>query len=79
VIKKEREEKAALKKARANQKRLPKRPPITPEMHILLIQASESPSYIWIKLIIAFCLLTVTGIRINELLSLIRIPITVSK
>jgi site-specific recombinase XerD len=70
VIKKEREEKAALKEARANRKRLPKRQPITPKIYWLLIQAAESPSYTSVRLRIAFCLLTVTGIRINELLTL---------
>ena len=65
VLKKEREVKAALKEARANRKRLPKRQP-----YRLLIQAAESPSYTSVRLRIAFCLLTVTGIRINELLPL---------
>ena len=70
VLKKEREEKAARKEARANRKRFPKRQPITPEIYRLLIQAAESPSYTSVRLRIAFCLLTVTGIRINELLPL---------
>ena len=70
LIKKERDEKAALKQARANRKRLPKRQPITPEIYKLLIETADSPSYTSVRLRIAFCLLTVTGIRINELLSL---------
>lgn len=70
VLKKEREEKAARKEARANRKRLPKRQPVTPEIYRLLIQAAENPSYTSVRLRIAFCLLTVTGIRINELLPL---------
>jgi integrase len=70
VLKKEREEKAARKEARANRKRLPKRQPITPKIYRLLIQAAGSPSYTSVRLRIAFCLLTVTGIRINELLPL---------
>lgn len=70
VLKKEREEKAARKEARANRKRLPKRQPITPEIYRLLIEAAESPTYTSVRLRIAFCLLTVTGIRINELLPL---------
>ena len=70
VLKKEREEREARKEARANRKRLPKRQPITPEIYRLLIQAAESPSYTSVRLRIAFCLLTVTGIRINELLPL---------
>ena len=70
VLKKEREEREARKEARANRKRLPKRQPITPEIYRLLIQAAESPTYTLVRLRIAFCLLTVTGIRINELLPL---------
>lgn len=70
LLKKEREEKAARKEARANRKRLPKRQSVTPEIYRLLIQAAESPSYTSVRLRIAFCLLTVTGIRINELLPL---------
>ena len=70
VIKKEREEKAARKKARANRKRLPKRDPINSEIYNLLIKESEGPNYIATRTRIAICLLTVTGIRISELLSL---------
>lgn len=70
VLKKEREEKAARKEARANRKRLPKRQPITPEIYRLLIQADENMTYTSVRLRITFCLLTVTGIRINELLPL---------
>ena len=70
LIKKERDEKAALKQARANRKRLPKRQPITPEIYKLLIEAAGNTSYVNVRLKIAFCLLTVTGIRINELSSL---------
>nr|YP_009686252.1 putative integrase/recombinase protein [Halamphora calidilacuna]QDR25077.1 putative integrase/recombinase protein [Halamphora calidilacuna] len=70
LLKKERQEKAARKEARVNRKRLAKRQPITPEIYRLLIQATESPSYTSVRLRIAFCLLTVTGIRINELLPL---------
>lgn len=70
MLKQEREEKAARKEARANQKRLPKREPVTREIYNLLIQAVGSPTYTSVRLRIAFCLLTVTGIRINELLPL---------
>lgn len=70
LIKKEREVKAALKEARANRKRLPKRQSITPEIYRLLIQATGSSSYTSVRLRVAFCLLTVTGIRISELLPL---------
>jgi site-specific recombinase XerD len=41
-----------------------------PEIYRLLTQAAESPSYKLVRLRIAFCLLTVTGIRIHELLPL---------
>lgn len=70
MLKQEQEEKASRKEARANRKRLPKREPVTREIYNLLIQAVESPAYTSVRLRIAFCLLTVTGIRINELLPL---------
>lgn len=70
LLKKEREEKAIRKEGRANRKRLSKRQPVTPEIYRLLTKAAESPSYTSVRLRIAFCLLTVTGIRINELLPL---------
>jgi len=40
------------------------------EIYRLLIQAAEGPNYTSVRLRIAFCLLIVTGIRINELLPL---------
>jgi len=70
VIKKEREEKAARRNRWSNRKRLPKRDPITSEIYNLLIKESEGPSYIATRTRIAICLLTVTGIRIGELLPL---------
>jgi site-specific recombinase XerD len=70
VIKKEREDKAARKKAWSNRKRLPKRDPINSEIYNLLLKESEGPSYIATRTRIAICLLTVTGIRISELLPL---------
>ena len=70
LIKQEREEKEARKQARANRKRLPKRDPINSELYNLLIKESEGPSYQATRTRIAICLLTVTGIRIGELLSL---------
>ena len=69
-FKKEREDKKARKEAWANRKRLPKRDPIYSEIYNLLIKESEGPSYIATRTRIAICLLTVTGIRIGELLSL---------
>jgi len=68
--KKEREEKAARKKAWSNRKRFPKRDPISSEIYNLLMKESEGPSYIGTRTRIALCLLTVTGIRIGELLPL---------
>jgi len=70
AIKKEREEKAARREKWANRKRLPKRDPINSEIYNLLIKESEGPTYIATRTRIAICLLTVTGIRIGELLSL---------
>jgi len=70
AMKKEREEKAARREKWAKRKRLPKRDPINSEIYKLLIQESEGPSYIATRTRIAICLLTVTGIRIGELLSL---------
>jgi integrase len=69
-MKKEREEKAARREKWAKRKRLPKRDPINSEIYKLLIKESEGPTYIATRTRIAICLLTVTGIRIGELLSL---------
>ena len=60
TIKREREEKAARKEARANRKRLPKREPMTAEIYKKLLQAAEGPAYINVRLRIAICLLTIT-------------------
>jgi integrase len=70
AMKKERDEKAARREKWAKRKRLPKRDPINSEIYNLLIQESEGPTYIATRTRIAICLLTVTGIRIGELLSL---------
>ena len=70
VIKEEREEKAARKEARANRKRLPKRDPMTGKIYRELMLATEGPTYIHLRTRMALCILAVTGIRINELLSL---------
>jgi site-specific recombinase XerD len=70
VIKKEREEKAARREKWSQRKRLPKRDPINSEIYNMLIKESEGPSYIATRTRIAICLLTVTGIRISELLPL---------
>ena len=69
-IKQEREEKTARKETRANRKRLPKRDPMTGQIYKELIKAAEGPTYINVRTRIALCILTVTGIRINELLPL---------
>jgi integrase len=70
AMKKEREEKAARREKWAKRKRLPKRDPINSEIYKLLIKESEGATYIATRTRIAICLLTVTGIRIGELLSL---------
>lgn len=49
---------------------LPLRDPITREIYDLLIQASGNPTYTSVRLRITFCLLTLTGIRVSELLPL---------
>jgi integrase len=69
-IKKERQEKEIRKQARASRKRLPKRDPMTAQIYTKLIQTAEGPAYTDVRLRIAICLLTITGIRINELLPL---------
>ena len=70
VIKKEREEKAARRERWSKRKRLAKRDPINSEIYNLLMKESEGPSYIATRTRIAICLLTVTGVRISELLPL---------
>lgn len=70
TIKQEREDKATRRERRSKRKRLPKRDPINPEIYNLLIKECEDPTYIATRTRIAICLLTVTGIRIGELLSL---------
>ena len=70
AVKKEREEKAARREKWAKRKRLPKRDPINSEIYNLLIKESEGPTYIATRTRIAICILTVTGIRIGELLPL---------
>jgi integrase len=69
-IKKEREEKAARREKWSKRKRFPKRDPVNSEIYNLLIKESEGPTYIATRTRIAICILTVTGIRIGELLSL---------
>ena len=70
AIKEKREAKAARQKAWANRKRLPKRDPINYEIYKLLIEETEGPSYVATRTRVAICVLTVTGIRISELLPL---------
>jgi integrase len=70
IIKKEREEKAARRDRWSNRKRLSKRDPMTAEIYTELMRAAEGPTYINLRTRIAICLLTVTGIRIGELLPL---------
>ena len=70
VMKKERAEKAARREKWSKRKRLPKRDPINSEIYNLLMKESEGASYIATRTRIAICLLTISGIRISELLSL---------
>ena len=70
TMKKEREEKVERREKWAKRKRLSKRDPINSEIYKLLIEESEGPNYIAIRTRIAICLLTVTGIRVGELLPL---------
>ncbi len=74
-LKKERQERAARKEIWANRKRLPKRDPVTPEIYQALINGTEAGiisynGYTAARLRVALCLLTITGIRVNELLPL---------
>jgi len=70
LLKKEKEDKKILKEARANRKRLPKRDPMTRYTYKTLIEYVVGPNYTSVRLRVAFCLLAVTGVRINELLPL---------
>ena len=70
AIKQEREEKAARREKWAKRKRLPKRAPVNSEIYNHLIKESEGPGYMATRTRIAICILTVTGIRIGEFLSL---------
>ena len=69
-FKMERQDKLVRKEARSNRKRLPKRDPMTAEIYKELIKEAEGPTYLDVRLRVALCLLAVTGIRINELLSI---------
>ena len=69
-FKRERQEKAARKEARANRKRLPKRDPMTAEIYKELIKEAEGPTYLHVRLRLTLRLLAVTGVRINELLNI---------
>lgn len=69
-IKQECQEKEIRKQARGNRKRLLKSDPINPEIYNLLIKEIEGPSYTSTRTRVAICLLTITGIRITELLLL---------
>ena len=70
VMKKERAEKAARREKWSKRKHFPKHDPINSEIYNLLMKESEGASYIATRTRIAICLLTVSGIRISELLSL---------
>ena len=69
-IKQERIEKKIRKQTRANRKRLTKRDPMTAEIYKELIKEAEVPIYLHVRLRLTLCLVTVTGVRINELLNI---------
>lgn len=69
-IKQEREEKAARRDRWSTRKRLSKRDPINSKIYNQLMEEYQSPSSIPTRTRVAICLLTVTGIRISELLQL---------
>lgn len=69
-IKQEREEKATRRERWSTRKRLSKRDPINSKIYNQLMEECQSPSYIPTRTRVAICLLTVTGIRISELLPL---------
>lgn len=68
--KQEREAKATRQKAWANRKRLPKRDPLNYEIYKLLLKENEGPSYVATRTRVTICVLTLTVIRISELLPL---------
>ena len=67
-LKKEEKERRKLKYEK--RKRRPKRDPMTLEIYKNLIKDAEGPTYLNTRLRLAFCILFITGIRINELLPL---------
>ena len=69
-IRNEQRAKEKRKEIRAKRKRLPKRDPITLEIYEQLITSVSDLSYKSARLRIAILILTITGIRINELLPL---------
>ena len=70
ILKKEREEKEIRKQAHAKRKRLPKRDPITREIYEQLITSIIGSDYKSARLRLAILILTISGIRVNELLPL---------
>ena len=70
ILKKEREEKEIRKQARAKRKRLPKRDPVTLEIYEQLITSIIVSDYKSARLRLAILILTICGIRVNELLPL---------
>lgn len=64
----EKQEKEDRKNARAKRKPFPRRDPITPEIYERLIENIGGTDYCSARLRLVILLLTITGIRINELL-----------
>ena len=57
-----------LKKCQNILQYLPKRQPMTSEIYQFLIKSAEGPNYPLVRLRVALCLLTLTGLQINQLL-----------
>lgn len=69
-LKKEREKQAARRKKRRKRKRLPKRDGITLEIYEQLITSIKGSNFKSARLRLSILILTITGVRINELLPL---------
>ena len=69
-LKKEREEKAARREKWLKRKRLPKRDPINYEIYEQLIISIKGSNFKSARLRLSILILTITGVRVNELLQL---------
>ena len=69
-LKKEREKQAARREKRRKRKRLPKRDGITLEIYEQLITSIKGSNFKSARLRLSILILTITGVRINELVPL---------